>query len=226
MTMYDKDGKALSEQDEIRAKIENRFGEINGVIKTVVKAKNEYRAKLAELASDQAASVYTADYIAALRRQAEADYRALRQSLYPDFVQALEGLYSFLSLSQANLDLSNPALSNALKMIEIAGASLDYETAQKINANFAGNQAALKAIQTLYKSAGCLDGGIGKMVYSLSDAVSQIANTGNAVLNGDASINQLSGLVEKLAGMEGFSVEIAKDLEGVTEAARQGAGLF
>jgi hypothetical protein len=214
------------DKEYYRILVRDRFFKIGEIVKQAVKAKDAYRARLVELGNDLHKSTFTPDHLTTLREEARQELMQKNAALYDEFTTRVEELKLALVEAHSTLDLTNPALANALKMIELAGADLGVETIQKINAQFAFDQPALRALQAIYKARNvAYDGGLDSQVYSDSDAISSISQNGQYTLMAEGSINGLAGSIGKVAKLEGVDFETVPDPVAVGEAMRAAAGL-
>lgn len=205
--------------------VKDRLFNVNKVIEQAVKVKNSYRARMAELNSDSM-SLYSADYKAKLKEEARQALTTVNAELYASLTPKLEDLKAALEESHAYFDLENPALTNALNLISLGGASLDAETVNKINSQF-HDQASLRVLQGIYKAQGVLyDGGLDKQIYDVETSLQDVSTRSyNALMLPGGSLNNMASAVGKIAKLEGYDFETLPDPEGFDEAARFGAGL-
>jgi len=195
------------------------------VLKKAVEAKQAYKKASANLQAQK--ETYTPEHIAEQSAKIKQDYAAKMAGIYEDLSPRLDELQASIQEAQSTLDLSDTALTNALKLIELGGKDLGVDNINKINQSFQGNQPALRALQVIYKARGLsYDGGIDKMVYDIEGSFNQLKGVAQATfLNQTASINSFASKVAKIASLEKFTFEANPDPDGFSEAVRQGAGL-
>ncbi|MDL1911528.1 hypothetical protein FBQ81_12700 [Chloroflexi bacterium CFX6] len=200
------------------------FGGIEHTIKQVVKAKQTYKAELAKLGEQK--GDFSPDYIEHKNSELQGKYNQARATAYESITKTFEELQTVLEEKNGTLDLENPAWNNALKLIEI-GDGLDNETIEKINASFAHDIPALKALQAAYKAKGfTYDGGIGKQVYEIAPSFDELHKTAELVLiRGGGTIGTLARAVGKIAELEGHPFDTSPDPDAFMDAANIGAGL-
>lgn len=214
-----------TERERIKNLIALRFEGIGRAIKAAVDAKDAYRKAMANI--EALSKDYTEEYRAAKMQEAAKEYAARKAASYDDVATRLDELATALEELHSHLDLENPAISNALKLIELGGGDLDGETLRKINSSFATDQSALRALQSIYKHAGLLyDGGIDKMIYSPEDAMKSLKQLSYMTfMQEGGSLNKLAGNIANFAKLEGLEFDALPDPIGVEEAIRSGAGL-
>jgi hypothetical protein len=226
MAMKNSKGETVSLSEEGRALARERLFELSKIIQKAVRAKDAYRVLLGELANDENRAMFSPEHLAALKDAAKRELMDKNAALHDELTGRIDELRSALDQAHASLELDNPALTNALKMIELAGAELGYENIQRINAQFAHDQAALRLLQSVYKARGIVaDGGLDKQIYNLNDAIASISHFSEYALKGAGSLNQLAGAIGKVAQLEGFEFETLPDPVGFEETTRRAAGL-
>lgn len=227
MTMFDKDGKKVSKREEYLALTRDALYGMNQIVRKAGGVKAAYRARMAELETDLMKNTYTPDHIEQLRQDAMRGMNEKNAALHAEFIPVLEKFRDNLSESHAIFDMSDSALTNALKLIEMGGNDLGFENIQRINNQFQFNQPALRVLQSVYKSRGVTyDGGIDRQIYNLNDAIQAIGERAEVALLAGGSLNNLSSAIGKVAKLEGFDfAEELPDPLGFDEAARRGAGL-
>jgi hypothetical protein len=126
----------------------------------------------------------------------------------------------------SRLNLANPAWANALKLIELTGADMDSDTIRRINASFLGDQAALRALRDVYKSAGfAYDGGIDQQIYNPETRFEHLRNANHSTFVRGGALNSLANEISQVAAMEGIDFPQVIDEDGMRQAMWKGAGL-
>jgi hypothetical protein len=130
-------------------------------IKAAVAAKQVMRQALSRLSSREVDDMYTAEYRDGEITKAKQAFRDKMVELYNKEVESsITNLGASLEEQHSELDLENPALQNALKMIEQGGQDLSGNTMRQLVKPFAHDQPTLEALQPIIKHAGILyDGG-------------------------------------------------------------------
>ncbi len=140
------------------------------------------------------------------------------------FHQYAESQAATAKAGQVKLD--NPACANVRKLIELSGPSLDPETVRQINASFAGDQAALRALRDVYKAHGVVyNGGLEEQIYEPESAFEKLVEHGYSALVREGSLNTLSTALSKVAALEGIQFPSMVDEQGADEVMRMAAGL-
>lgn len=199
---------------------------IDLAVQKAVKAKDEYRDRLEKLFS-HGTETYSTQYLEKEVEKIKGEIITTMQSSYAGVVKLLEDLRTYIHDRDSVLDLSNPALQTGLNLIQTIGASLTYEEALKINANFIHDQSALKTLRSAYRAQGVPGGGgdIDAMIYDADEVIDNLKKLAYHGLLQDGSINYFASKLSKLAKLEGTTVEELPDQKGSIEAMRQAAGL-
>jgi hypothetical protein len=185
-----------------RAIIKEQFFNFRKIIQNANAVSDSYRGELNKI--DALSTDYTPEYLESQKQAAKNQYKAKNHALYEDVKKQLETLQNALNELHGSLDLSDPALTNALKLIEIAGPDLGAENVMKINAEFATNQPALKVLQAAYKSRGVVyDGNLDQQIYDIDSAIQMIAQHAESALIKDGSVFQFAIQIGKVAKLEG-----------------------
>jgi hypothetical protein len=196
---------------------------INFQVQKIVGARNEYREAINKLTAQN--DTYNQEYIERKNREAKDGFQGKMQTMYTDMVGRLEQLRKLVHDRDLVLDLSNPALTNALSLIQAIGGDLSYEEAVKINANFVNDQSGLRAIRAAYKSHGVLSqGNIDEVIYNIDDKINRLLDLAEAGTVMDSTMNGFSSEFSKLAALEGVTVEATADMVGADNAAWRAAG--
>jgi hypothetical protein len=217
----------------MKAEERKRIRELNGLrlsnlanitIKKAVEAKTAYKTALANLQTQK--KTYTPEYIAEETKNVEKKYAAALAGLHDEVTKSLNDLHESTESLQKDLVIDDTWLG-VLKTIELAGPSLDHETIQQLNANFAYDQPRLRALQRVYKERGvAYDGGIDKMLYSVSGSFSRVkALAKSTFADQSTSINTFASELAKIAKFEGHEIEANPDPFGFDEAMYKSANL-
>lgn len=195
-----------------------------------VEVRNAYRKKLGDLEKQR--ETYSSEFLEKSRDEAEQAMKAAMQNLHTEFTAQAEKLFTALTELHNSLDLADPKLQTALSVIntigsDLAGSDLETSTIQKINAQFAGDQSALKILRSAYKAKGIpFAQDLDAQIYNLADAIMKISQqAGETFLQGQ-SINALAAAESKIAALEGYAdFEKMPDPVGFDEVLRATAGL-
>ncbi|MDL1909868.1 hypothetical protein FBQ81_04105 [Chloroflexi bacterium CFX6] len=216
----------MNEQKQKQAQLAaSLFSGIEAQIRGVVTAKQTYKADLAKLGE---LSYYTPEHLETRKIELRLAYDQARGKAYEKISASLDELRAALEEKHGTLDLASPEWTNALRLIEIGGDTLDYQTIGQINSAFAHDQPALRALQTIYKARGIEnDGGIAKMIYEIEPSFKRLQETAELVLirEGGPTIGTLARAVGEIAGLEGVSFDTSPDPDALQEAVNIGAGL-
>jgi len=212
------------EKEKQQKMILQNLGGIESKIQSIVSAKDAYRQKLNDLATGQ--TDFSKDYLDRQTDQVKQDWAAKMQAANTDMKNRFEELRGLLHDRDSVLDLSNPALTNALSLIQTIGSNLTFEQAVKINANFVHDQSALRALRDAYKAQSVVvPGNIDAMIYDTDSSINNLENLAYQGLVQDGSINTFASAFSKLAALEGMTTEAMPDQQGDLEALRAAAGL-
>ena len=199
------------------------FDRLAHIIKKAIAVRNTTQNDLAKIdKSDGLTDAYKAE----LKRPVQAAHDQVWGELWEEYGEDVESLGKALAAWHGGLALDDPALANALKMIELGGSNLSTETILAINGQFVGQQPMLRALQSVYKAKGVVyDGGLDKQIYDLEPALESLNEWGYATFYRDGTLNSLANAVAKLARMEGVDFNPTPDEAGFIETIRKGAGL-
>jgi hypothetical protein len=189
-------------RDTNKAIIKEQFFRLEQIVKAAKAAENTRAAQLAEV--NGLSKDYSPEFLAGKQQKIQNDFLATKQKLYDDSKKQLEKLKTTLLEFHGSLDLADPALTNAVTLIKSIGKGLDYENVAKINAQFSGNQPALRILQVAYKAAGVVsDGGLDKQIYDPSSAITELGKFAEAALVQDGySPFRLGVEIGKIAALE------------------------
>jgi hypothetical protein len=208
------------QQNIIRAVIEG----IDNKVKKAVDLKTQLRNALADIENKKA--VFLPAEIEKLINAAQSDYSSKLGSIGQEVNKSLDDLSLLINERDSELDLNNPALTNALNLIQTVGQQLPYETILKINENFSFDQPSLRVLQAAYKAANITGtGNLDEMIYSPGELIENMKKWVDLTFNQDGSLNHFSTQFSKIAFFEGQRVTLTPDEEGVYAAMRHGAGI-
>ena len=198
---------------------------IEFVVAEAVKVKDAFRAKMRDL-NMHGTATYSQEYLEKEIQKTKNNHAAVMATTNDQIEKRLDELLVFIRDRDAALDLGNPALTNALALIQTVGAGLSHDRLVKINANFVHDQSALSAIRDAYKAKGITNGGgIDGLIYDVQARIDKLKNLAIDGLLRDGSINYFSTELSKLATLEGTTVENLPDVQAANMAFRRGAGL-
>ncbi len=214
-----------TEKERIKSLVTLRIEGIGRLLKSVVDAKTAYKKALADLEAQK--ETYSAEYITTKKEEALGALQGKMQAAYPDLDTRLDELGAGLTELHGTLNLDNPALANALKLIELGGPDLGAENVRNINASFIGDQPALRALQAVYKHVGVVyDGGLDRQIYEVESSIKAMKDMGySALMREGTSLNSLAAGIGKIAALEGVAFDNLPDPQGVIDATRSAAGL-
>ncbi len=215
---------AIEKYKQQRMIVQNLQG-IDFALKAAVTIKNASRAKISDLNAN-GTRTYSPEVVSKEIAKAKADILAQMTAVNTDMVKRLEELRTLLHDRDAVLDLSNPALSNALSLISTIGAGLKFEEAVKINANFIHDQSALNALKAAYQAHGVVSpGNIDALRYDTDSVIDNLKVLAFEGLVQDGSVNTFAGALSKLGALEGTTIEKVPDQQGELNSFRAAAGL-
>lgn len=208
--------------------MKTKLSELEKILKQTVQARQEVKATIAKLNASKKdySEEYIQKFINPKIAQVQIDLANLHQVGYEKVERLLESIHKQVTEKHGRLNLDNPGLANALKVIELSGANLDGETIRKINATFEGDQSALKALKSIYKARGiAYDGGLDQQIYDPDPAFANLNKQARSSFLQMGSLNSFSSEIHKIAAKEGQNFPKTIDEQGVLEAMRTGAGL-
>ena len=170
---------------------------------------------------------FSADYINQLIEREKSAANAAYSKYYDKAARALEKAKEAVLAGHAIVDLADPRLSNAILVIQASGAGIKYDTAASLVREFAGDQTALRLLQSVFSGVGAnMDGGLSKMIYDPEAAFANAtAEIRDHMLSAEGSINRAARAVAVIAKGEGVDFPEQFDPGEIDRAARKGAGL-
>jgi hypothetical protein len=208
--------------------VKEKYLALEKLLRSVAQARQDNKVAIAKLqaSSKDYAPEYVKNFITPKIAEANAGMEALRFAGHEKVMQLLADIQKLAEAKQSRLDLSNPAWANALKLIELSGKDIDADTVRKINAQFSTDQAALRALRTIYKNQGVLyDGGIADMLYEPEATMAYLGQWAYEALIREGSLNEFSREISKVAAKEGIDFPTQLDDVGATNVLRTAAGL-
>lgn len=200
------------------------FDQIRDILEKQGKTRQANKLLLAELASQQ--DTYTADYLENKQETIRLSQRNSNQVDFEKVSELLLKLKEAAAENQSKLDLSNPALTNALKLIELGSSRLDADTIRKINVSFTGDQSALRALKAVYQMQGVVDdGGLENQLYEPESTFASLQEYAYFSFMQNGSLNTFWTQVNKIANLEGIQYPELVDEAGAVDSMRRAAGL-
>jgi len=203
--------------------MEYKFKLLEKALKEAVEARENHREQVQKLKNDKD---YSREYKDLQEKRLLRQLGAFQQRKHEEVSDLLRSLEKVAAEKHENLNLESIELQNALKIIELSGSKLSGDTARSINSKLKDSFPVLKALETIYEAQGVsYNGGIEKMVYSISDTFENLKELSNSAFIKGNSLNQLSSSISKVAEAEGFEFPSMVDKAGAVEVMRQSAGL-
>lgn len=212
---------------------ETQFRDKLSQLRTLLKKSAQSKADLKQniIWADEASKDYTPEYIreniTPKLEQMKVNNKVLNNQIYADVCANLREIETLAEQNQVGLDLSRPEWTNALHLIEMAGSNISGDLVRQINASFANDQPALKALQQIYREKGIkYDGGLDKQISSPGRQYEYLRDFAFTSLVQEVSLNSFAAAIQRVIKLEGEGFEFP----GITgsamvEAARRGAGL-
>jgi hypothetical protein len=170
---------------------------------------------------------YSQLYLEQKTLEVTAEFKTKMQAMHADMVSRLENLRSLIQERDQVLDLSNPALTNALSLIQSIGGDMSYEEAVGINQNFLHDQKGLRALKASYLAHGVQSpGNLDLLIYNLNDRINELLDLAEAGTIGHATLYGFLERFSKLAALEGVTVDAEISNDALWEAMQRGAGLI
>lgn len=202
--------------------IQSNLTGIGAMVEKLVKDRDAHSEELTGLTM-HGTSQFTPEYLEKEIERIKARFAVKMRETYNDIEARLENLRKLLAARDETLDLSNPALSTALALIQAAGGEPSHDQAVSINQNFKHDQQALRAIFSAYGQKDL--GGIKGMMYDIDEAIDGLKELAHNATVKDGSVNFFASRLAKLAALEGVELIANPDDRGTMEAMRRGAGL-
>lgn len=202
--------------------IKSNLTGIGAVVLKLVQDRDAHAAELTALVM-HGASQFTTEYIEGETSRLKNRFAVKMRETFNDIEERLENLRKLLVMRDETLDLSNPALSTALTLIQAAGGEPSHDQAVSINQNFKHDQQALRAIYSAYGRKDI--GGIVKMMYNPDEVIAELKKLADDCTIREGSVNFFASRLAKFAAIEGVELIANPDDRGTMEAMRRGAGL-
>lgn len=215
----------VQEKEKQQKMIVQNLKGIESATAAAVTIKDTFSKKLQDLIM-HGSQTYSQEFLEKEIQKVKSDFAAKMTTANDDIAKRLEELRTLIHDRDEALDLSNPALTSALSLIQTIGSNLTYEDAQKINKNFAYDQSALNAIRSAYQAFGVSHTGkIDSLIYNVDEVIEGLKGLAYDGFVRDGSINFFSGKLSKFAALEGATVEALPDAQGANDSIRRAAGL-
>jgi len=180
--------------------VRDLFFKLGQIVDKSNAAQNAYRSRMAELEAQR--NTYLPEHIQKGQDEANSELKVKTQALFQDCQIQLDKLGSALIEMHSQFDLGNPALTNALKLIEISGKNLSYANVAGIIAQFPDDQASMRQLQTALKARDIIDGGLDKLIYNAGEAIDTLKQYASWVVAGKESTFIFGVQVGKIAKLE------------------------
>ena len=215
----------VQEKEKQQKMIVQNIKGIESATAAAVTVKDTFGKKLKDLTM-HGSQTYSQEFLEKEIQKVKSDFAAKMTTVNDDIANRLEELRTLIHDRDSVLDLSNPALTSALSLIQTIGSGITYEQATKINANFIHDQSSLTAIRDSYKARGVSNAGkIDSLIYNVEEVIEGLKKLAYDGFVRDGSINTFSAKLGKLATLEGTTVETLPDVQGFNDSVRRGAGL-
>lgn len=208
--------------------MKQKFSELEKLLRQAAQTRQDARASIAKLNAQRKnySAEYVKDFLDPSIAKVKATLKAYHQDGFEKAARLLQDLSEATIAKHSKLNLENPAWANALKLVELSGPGLDPETVRKINASFAGDQAALRALRDVYKARGMIyDGGLDQQIYDPESAFERLRDYIYNAFIVQGSLNTLSTAISHVAALEGIEFPKMVDEPGAEEVMRTAAGL-
>lgn len=206
--------------------IKDRFFYPHNLLDKFHKARTGYKEQIASLKAQ--ADTYSQDYTDKKVKEVEGSLRATAQESYESFAGLADKLAAKL-IEVDNRPITEEQASQLSGYVSlIASGIVDYKEAKQINANFIGDQTALKMLQRAYEKAGTSDGGVDKLIYSgdLEQLPDWLRDVSYSVFIQGNNVNDLGRALGKVAGFYNVTdYDWSIDPTGFDQELRAAAGL-
>lgn len=210
------------EKENQQQKITQNIKGIETATIAAIKSRDAHAEAMKQLTM-HGRETFSAEFLDREMQKKQVEFYSQMQQAYKGVEARLEELWTLLRDRDAVLDLTNPALTNALMLIQATSGNPSYEQAIQINQNFRYDQSTLRA---LYSAYGGRDlGNIGEMMYDLDETIEALKKLAFAGIVQDGSINFFASKFAKFAKIEGVTTEKTPDNRGYDDSIRRAAGL-
>jgi hypothetical protein len=204
------------------------YNDLEKLLRRVAQARQDSKAVIAKLESSK--KDHSEEAIRSLVnpkiKQAKENLAAIHQEALEKASEILQDLGKVAMEKSNVLNLNNPTLANAMKVIELSGKEIDSGTVKKINSQFAGDQSSLRALRDIYKARGVVyDGGLDKQIYEPESAFEHLGEWAYHSFIKEGSLNEFASAINKVASMEGIEFPKTIDEAGANDVMRNAAGL-
>ena len=198
---------------------------IESFAKKITEARDAFHKAMEDLTM-HGTETYSQLYLERKTNEVTAEFKAKMETMHKDLVERLESLRTLIQERDRVLDLSNPALTNALALIEAIGADMSEEEAVGINQNFFYDQKGLRALRSSYLAHGVNSpGNLDLLIYNLNDRIDELLGLAEGGTLGHAIMYGFTERFSKLAALEGVTVDAEISNDALWEAMQRGAGL-
>lgn len=212
----------MNDREKQKIMIKNNLEWISDHLKKTAEIKNKYRMEIEKIRQSQDFSdQYKQDKL----HQKRVEYSNALQESKTKFLDQTKELRSLIDWRNKDFDLLDPALTNALAIIQAGGKKLSYENLEKINENFRHNQNALHTLKDIYENQGISTSQIDRMIYNPEQMITNLETLSNRIFTTDGNLNFLASEVSKFAQFEGVQFVSTVDEIGMMDQFRKSAGL-
>lgn len=117
-------------------------------------AKQKYRDRMAEIQAEERKGLWAPVTLKKWREDAQADRDRVCHALARAMENALAVVKENNSFEDCAIDLENPKLDRALKMLDILGSKMSFSDQANIVSQFAGDFASLRVLQAAFEKSG------------------------------------------------------------------------
>lgn len=207
--------------------LKSRLYDLESLLKKQATARNVYRDSVAKLLSQSA--VYAEEYIEAKLAELRQELDAIHAKGREEANVLIEKLVSEMEARHAEpVDLTDPALTNLMSIINLAGTQLPHEEVTKAVETFVGNPASLKVLAALFEAKDmpyALEKTREKL-YFPGDVQKVLMTQADDSFRFDGSLNAMATKLAQIAAREGVEYgDRLPDPVGADNVMRQAAGL-
>lgn len=201
------------------------------ILEHQVAARQKHREALAKLATQEAASDYTADYLNRRRAEADAELRAAHDAALAETQAAIDKLMGTVQEQyEAPIDLSEPQLATAINLVNVAGAQLEHHDLKRLVDTFTGSPPSLRALKAVFQARGLTTGVelVSNRLYEPALFGQRLNELARQAFQQNGSLNAIGYELRKLYQAEGLDFPRDGgnvDPQGVLDAVNRGAGL-
>lgn len=189
-------------------------------LQQAVKRKLQFSAATKDLI-EHGTATYSQEMVSKQIANTKVAYQTDISAIGAKIIASLESLRKLIAERDAVLDLTNPSLANALRLINESRGNLPFETMVQINNNFLHDQSALRALQAAYKSQN-LASNVDSLIYSADSTIDALEETVKDQFSLDGSVNYFSSQFAKFSALEGLKIDASLDQAGLLDAMLKG----